>query len=173
MGRKQEYRCNCATFCKLPGGKKVAKSTYYAHARYRRPLSPTPEGFRNLNSVNFPGVEGAGMLGQAAPVANFLEGYPNLNFWDEPAQQHQTPILPQIEAHLQVDDDQDLPMDEVDEMDIDPGTPVLGTPEPEIVGERLLEEEEEGGDLGILDVWKKKKNSKKQKQEKKKKKKKP
>ncbi len=42
----KEYRCDCAKHCKLITGKKVSKSTYFAHANFRKSLSPIPGGFQ-------------------------------------------------------------------------------------------------------------------------------
>lgn len=78
MPRKPKvYRCNCAQHCKIPTGKRVEKSTYYAHAVFRKSLSPIPGGFRNLNDL--PEFEEVNLPGQAPPIADILGGYPNLN----------------------------------------------------------------------------------------------
>lgn len=73
--KKKEWRCNCAQFCKIPTGKKVSKSCYYAHAVFRKSLSPIPGGFRN----ELPEFEEVQQPGQAPPIADILGGYPHLN----------------------------------------------------------------------------------------------
>lgn len=77
---EKEYRCSCAVHCKLPGGKKVGKSTYYAHAIYRKSLSPIPGGLR---IPDFNDLQGEVMPGQAPPIADILEGYPHLGTRNE------------------------------------------------------------------------------------------
>ncbi len=75
-GRKQkEWRCNCAQHCKIVTGKKVSKSTYYAHAVFRKNLSPIPGGFR----IDTPEFEEAQQPGQGPPIADILDGYPHLD----------------------------------------------------------------------------------------------
>ena len=78
QGEEKEYRCNCAEHCKLPGGKKVKKSTYYAHAIFRKSLSPVPGGFRTPDLNSLPGIGEGVMPGQAPPIADILEGYPRV-----------------------------------------------------------------------------------------------
>lgn len=68
---EREYRCNCARFCKLPTGKKVGKSTYYAHAIYRKALSPVPGGFRVPDIPEGVIADGGGL-----PIAELFGGNP-------------------------------------------------------------------------------------------------
>lgn len=75
LKKEEKFRCDCAKFCKLVGGKKVCRSTYYAHAIYRKSLSPVPGGFR----AGSPGLEGIEEPGQGPPIADILDGYPHLN----------------------------------------------------------------------------------------------
>lgn len=73
--KDKEWRCNCAEFCKLPTGKKVSRSTYYAHAHLRRSLSPVPGGYR----FGTPEFDLLQEPGQGPPIADILGGYPPLN----------------------------------------------------------------------------------------------
>lgn len=77
MPGNKVYRCNCARHCKIPTGKSVCKSTYYAHANFRKSLSPMPGGFRNVPPGEAP--QAGQVFGQAPSLAEILGGYPGLN----------------------------------------------------------------------------------------------
>ncbi len=89
---RKEYRCDCAKHCKIVTGKKVSKSTYFAHANFRKSLSPIPGGFQIGQN---PAGQVEELLGQAPPIAELLAGYPEINLDAENA--------PQAEVRMHVD----------------------------------------------------------------------
>ncbi len=88
---RKEYRCDCAKHCKIITGKKVSKSTYFAHANFRKSLSPIPGGFQIGQNQAAQAEE---PLGQAPPIAELLAGYPEINLDAEDA--------PQVEVRMHV-----------------------------------------------------------------------
>ncbi len=100
---RKEYTCNCAKYCKIE--KRVAKSTYYAHAPFRMHASLS-------TSIEFhlpqgPATQANQVFGQAPPIADILGAYPNLNLGG-PAMPHREVRMHRSQNGVELSDKQAL-----------------------------------------------------------------